>query len=150
MVIKPPIKLINIKSPSIFLAGSIEMGTAENWQAKIEQSLPDTLTILNPRRDNWDSSWTQIKSNPQFREQVEWELEGLERSDLVAMYFDPNTKSPISMLELGMFSGKAVVCCPEGFWRKGNVDIFCERYDIPQDDTLEDLIQTIYRYFGIK
>jgi hypothetical protein len=22
------------------------------------------------------------------------------------------------------------VCCPEGFWRKGNVDIFCTRQNI--------------------
>ena len=23
------------------------------------------------------------------------------------------------------------MCCPEGFWRKGNVDIVCERFGIP-------------------
>jgi hypothetical protein len=49
------------------------------------------------------------------------------------MYFDPNTKSPISLLELGLFasSKKLIVCCPDGFWRKGNVRIVCELYNIP-------------------
>ena len=58
------------------------------------------------------------------------------------MYFDPNTKSPISLLELGLFaqSKKLIVCCPEGFWRKGNVDIVCDRYNIPNYDSLEKLL----------
>ena len=56
------------------------------------------------------------------------------------MYFDPETKSPISLLELGLFanSGKIHVICPEGFWRKGNVDIVCDEYNIPMyKDLLE-------------
>jgi hypothetical protein len=45
------------------------------------------------------------------------------------MYFSPKTQSPISLLELGKFAGRKdmVVCCPKGFWRKGNVDIVCTR-----------------------
>jgi hypothetical protein len=48
------------------------------------------------------------------------------------MYFDPNTLSPISLLELGLHakSGKLIVCCPEGFYRKGNVDIVCQNFGI--------------------
>ena len=58
------------------------------------------------------------------------------------MYFAPETKAPITLLELGLFArtGKAVVCCPEGFWRKGNVDVVCRMYDIPQVVTLDELI----------
>ena len=149
MIIKPPSKLIKIEGPSVFLAGSIESGTAVNWQAEVGNSLPDTITVFNPRRDSWDLSWIQKKDNPQFREQVEWELEAQERATLIAMYFDPNTKSPVSLLELGLFYKKMVVCCPEGFWRKGNIDIICERYNIPQTDNLETLIQDIYTFFGV-
>jgi hypothetical protein len=66
----------------------------------------------------------------------------LDSSDIIVMYFDPNTKSPISLLELGLYaaSGKLIVCCPEGFWRKGNVDIVCQRYKVPTVETIEDLI----------
>jgi len=38
---------------------------------------------------NPDALW------PQFRGQVEWELEGLERASVVAMYFAPATRARI-------------------------------------------------------
>ncbi|MDH4127333.1 MAG: nucleoside 2-deoxyribosyltransferase domain-containing protein [Spirochaetota bacterium] len=146
-IIKPPSKFI-LDSRSIFLAGSIEMGKAENWQEKVERLLKDTdWTILNPRRDDWDTSWKQTKDNKQFREQVEWELEAQEGCDKILMYFDPNTKATISLLELGLFAGtgKMIVVCPEGFYRKGNVDITCERYKVEQADTIEEALQRIIR-----
>ena len=59
--------------PSIFLAGSIEMGKAIDWQTKIQDIMKDeNVTIFNPRRDDWDSSWEQKMENEKFREQVEW------------------------------------------------------------------------------
>ncbi len=55
----------------IFLAGSIEMGKAIDWQSEVVNALADTdLTLLNPRRADWDSSWVQSIDNAQFREQV--------------------------------------------------------------------------------
>lgn len=140
MVIKAPnnITIFNSK-PSIFLAGSIEMGNAENWQEELTKYFEKDFNIFNPRRDDWDSSWIQSIDNPQFYEQVSWELNALEKADLIIMYFDPNTKSPISLLELGLYatSKKLHVICPEGFWRKGNVDIVCQKYDIPLYDSIE-------------
>lgn len=131
---------------SIFLAGSIEMGVAENWQQKVERLLAGQPgTIFNPRRDDWDSSWVQSIHNRQFREQVEWELNALEQADRIAMYFDPCTASPISLLELGLFarSGKMVVCCPEPFYRKGNVDIVCHRYGVLQVESINALVEVL-------
>ncbi len=143
-IIKPPSPLLD--GFSVFLAGSIEMGNADDWQARIEQRLAcSDIIIFNPRRDEWDASWIQRIENPQFRQQVEWELAAQEKASLIAMYFDPATKAPISLLELGLFSksGKLIVCCPEGFWRKGNVDIVCQRYHIEQVDSLEALADRI-------
>lgn len=142
-VIKPTQKIEGNKK--VFLAGSIEMGKAENWQEKVERLLKDTdWTILNPRRDDWDSSWEQSIDNKQFRGQVEWELNSLEKAEKIIMYFDPNTKAPISLLELGLFGNKRmIVVCPNGFWRKGNVDIVCARYDILQVDTIEEAIKIL-------
>lgn len=135
-VIKPTTENQNPLKNSIkvFLAGSIEMGAAEDWQMKIEKFLEkENVTIYNPRRDDWDSSWTQEESNPQFNYQVNWEISKLIESDVIFMYFSPQTKSPISLLELGMFSReqKMIVCCPDGFWRKGNVEVVCTRFGIP-------------------
>jgi hypothetical protein len=129
---------------NVFLAGSIEMGVAEHWQKRVIDALSDKpIRFLNPRRDDWDSSWTQDIHNDQFVEQVVWELTSLEQSDFVIMYFDPKTKSPISLLELGLHAKeqKLIVLCPEGFWRKGNVDVVCEYYGINQVDTFDELIE---------
>jgi len=126
----------------IFLAGSIEMGTAEDWQVIVSDTFSDRdrLVFFNPRRDDWDSSWEQKESNPEFNYQVNWELDRLSDSDIIFMYFSPETKSPISLLELGLYAGsnkRMVVCCPDGFWRKGNVDIVCSRFNIQVYDSLE-------------
>jgi len=147
-IIKSPQPLLKIDSAKkLFLAGSIELGAAEDWQQKVEGLLNNTdWVIFNPRRDNWDNSWVQSINNPQFREQVEWELKAQEEADKIIMYFDPSTKSPISLLELGLFGrerGKMIVVCPDGFWRKGNVDIVCERYKIKQVGTLEEAINLL-------
>jgi len=131
---------------TIFLAGSIELGKAEEWQKTIVNSVPDKPYIFfNPRRDAWDSSWKQEKSNKKFREQVEWELEALEVADFIVMYFDPKTQSPISLLELGLHAreNKLIVICPEGFWKKGNVDVTCEFYKIKQLDSIEEFIEQL-------
>jgi hypothetical protein len=149
-IIKPPhpVTKAGANINAIFLAGSIEMGKAENWQARVEEFFkyyPREITILNPRREDWDSSWTQEFTNPQFYQQVNWELTSLDAADLIIMYFHPDTKSPISLLEFGMYaeSNKMLVCCPTGFWRKGNVDIVCERYSIPNYETLDELLKDI-------
>lgn len=133
---------------SVFLAGSIEMGLAEDWQSRVTEDIRSMnlpVTIFNPRRDDWDSSWKQDQYNSQFNYQVNWELNRLEESTLVFMYFSPETKSPISLLELGRFAepGKMIVCCPEGFWRKGNVDIFCSRLGVPVFTDLESAIGSL-------
>ena len=128
---------------SIFLAGSIEMGKAEDWQVRLEKELADfKVTVFNPRRDDWDSSWEQKESNDQFNYQVNWELNRLTESSIVFLYLSPGTQSPISLLELGAFAGRSnmIVWCPTGFWRKGNVDIFCTRAGIPVYENLEDSI----------
>jgi len=130
-VVKAPCPIINAYFPRLFLAGSIEMGAAEDWQTRLTEELFGVPgTIFNPRRDDWDSSWVQEIGNEPFREQVEWELEAMDAADLIALYLSPGTKSPITLLELGLHakSGKLYVFCPEGFWRKGNVDIVCDRY----------------------
>lgn len=146
-VIKPPssISKNHKRAKLVFLAGSIEMGKAEDWQAKVENYFEalDDYTVLNPRRDDWDSSWKQDFESPNFYQQVNWELNGLERADKIILYLSPETKAPISLLELGLFasSGKVLACCPDGFWRKGNVEIVCERYNIPIYEDLEELLR---------
>lgn len=148
ILVKPPERGISWQGRGVFLAGSIEMGAAENWQARVEKLLADTpWTVFNPRRDDWDPTWEQSIHNQHFHGQVSWELDAIEWADQVIMYFDPNTKSPITLLELGLLArgspSKLIVVCPEGFWRKGNVDIVCERYGVRTAATVLEATQKI-------
>lgn len=159
-VIKPPYPYDVNGNFSIFLAGTIDMGNSVDWQKDFSESIPtplqDNLLILNPRRDDWDSTWEQTIHNPQFRAQVEWELKGLVECTAVVFYFAPDSKSPITLMELGMVavrakeSGQALfVCCPEGYWRKGNVDIICALYGIPVIDNMETLKTRVYMHLAM-
>lgn len=151
MILKPPCEIPgegwNPSIKSVFLGGSIEMGKAEMWQTWVGEKFDQAgWWVFNPRRDDWDSSWEQKITNPQFYEQVTWELDALDFADYILMYFQPGTMSPISLLELGLFHKRCVVVCPEGFWRKGNVDIVCQVYNIPQRDTLDQAIEHIMEH----
>ena len=149
-IVKAPNRYEDLPHPWMFLAGSIEMGAAEKWQDVICQNLMEyNGTILNPLREDWDSSWIESKNNPQFRDQVGWELDGQAESDIIVFYFDPKSKSPITLMEFGMFGPESdrqiIVCCPEGFWKKGNVDIVCERHQLQTEPELHDLVDALRR-----
>lgn len=130
----------------VFAGGSIEMDTAEEWQPHLAKLLRNAekpqirpISMLNPRRADWDNEDLPI--------QVNWELDEIEEAHVVILYFQPGTKSPISLLELGLCAGlfpeKVIVICPEGFWRKGNVDIVCERHGIKQVNSLYEAVNYI-------
>ena len=146
IVIKPNSENQQKLGKSIFLAGSIEMGLAEDWQSKTVEIFKDyNLTFLNPRRDNWDSTLTQEMMNKEFSYQVNWEMDNLNECDIIFMNILPDTKSPITLLELGLQadSKKIIVCCPDGFWRKGNVEIVCSRFNIPLYNNFEEAIEKL-------
>lgn len=132
-------------APSVFLAGSIEMGKAEHWQKELGGFLSHLgFFVMDPRRDDWDSSWVQNINNPQFSQQVNWELENIDGADIILFYFDPNTQSPITLMELGYcigaFPHRVTVICPEGYFRKGNVDIICNKNGIVQFSNIENFM----------
>ena len=134
-VYKAPQKYPSDSKFTIFLGGSIEMGKAELWQEAITEKLKDfDIRILNPRRDDYDAGQKQSIDNPYFKEQVTWELDGLDRADLIVMYLQPDTLSPISMMEIGLYintldwNKQMIICCPDGFWRRGNIEILVDRF----------------------
>lgn len=130
----------------VFLSGSISEINGELWQKSIATALSSfAVTILDPYRPDWNSSWKEDISFAPFKEQVEWELDMQEKADVIALYFGPEAKAPISLLELGLFarSKKTVAACPDGFWRKGNVQVVCARFGIELVDNLDELIQSV-------
>lgn len=139
----------------IFLAGSIEQGKAEEWQTKLEKYLEKyDLAIFNPRRLDYQPDAEQSKDNPYFRNQVEWELEHIEKADLVVFYIDPNTKSPITLMEIGIVAKdvytmkkRGIIYCPKGFYRKGNVDIVGEWFDFSIANSMKEFGKKILTHY---
>ena len=175
-VFNAPDSLIDApKYKGIFLAGSIELGEAENWQQEAirlleEKFEPKAVTstsvlfgwgtnkkycVFNPRRVQWVGAKESTIDNVDFYRQVKWELDAMERAEFIILNFCGNTRSPISLLELGLhankpngisFNQKLHVICPDNFWRKGNVDIVCEHYKIPQHKNLTEAIEKMFNY----
>lgn len=141
--LKPPDNLSkrDFSRKHVFLGGSIEQGKAIDWQADLaEFMIAYGWGVFNPRRPNWDPNLEQKGENPVFNQQVIWELMALQRADMIIMYFQPGTISPISILEFGKYvdSGKMYVICPEGFWRQANIEKTAEFYDCPIFDDFDD------------
>jgi len=143
---------------SVFLAGSIEQDRAEPWQNRVIETLKHLkVAVFNPRRETWNASAEQSIENPDFYAQVTWELDHIEDADVMFFYFQPDTLSPISMAELGFVLGlssfrdvlpaqKIIVVCPRGFWRRGNVEIMCERAGAEFFEDLTDGLNSLTEY----
>lgn len=131
---------------SVFTAGSIEMGNAVQWQKQMVTMLSDLpITVCNPRKGKWNAAVTPEAKHQDFRDQVDWELSALEQVDVIIFFFDVNTMSPVSLLELGLWaaSDKVIVCCGDKYWRQGNVKITCERYDVPMVESFAELVPAV-------
>ena len=166
-IFSPPEFPTNLTSKSIFLGGSIEMDKAENWQKlfidRFRQSFTSTLSImnrdigylpdiaswkiLNPRREKWDSNLEQSINNPQFFQQVTWELDFLKKCKHKVFYFAKDTLSPITLLEFGKFSTKypddVYLYIDPAYLRKGNLEIYCHKYNIRPYESIDSIITTI-------
>lgn len=135
------------KEVRCFLAGGIT--NCHDWQSKVidelirldeeEQTMKDsivkdyTLVVLNPRRENFP-----INDPTAARNQITWEFDNLETSDIFSMYFCAgDSDQPICMYELGrnvgLFSGiydnpLDYICLSveNGYKRKTDVEIQME------------------------
>jgi hypothetical protein len=134
---------------ALFLAGSIEQGKAEHWQRRVAATLAEEdILILNPRRESWEDLGDEGEHSVRFRTQVTWELNALQRADIILFNFLPETFSPISLLELGLYKDhpRVVVCCPHSYWRHGNIEIVCKRFKISLFAELDEALTRVRRY----
>lgn len=74
----------------------------------------------------------------------------MEAADVVAVYFNPKSPAPITLMELGLFARgkKMVVACPEGYVKRGNVQIVCRRFGIEVVDNVEQLADRVVKLLG--
>lgn len=136
---------------SIFLAGATNVAWRETFLAGLrglhstgETPYPST-TVYDPFQPNWTADWKEDLGDGRFKRQLEWELEKQDNAAIVAVFFDGRSQSPVSLLEFGLCarSGKAVVGCDRGFWKRGNVQAVCQRYGVPMADDLNGLVTLV-------
>ena len=120
------------KHKSVFLAGTIDDGKSLNWQNELIEKFKGKdidLKIYNPRRKHWISN----VDKKELEYQITWEQDYLDKADVIVMVLLDDSKSPISLLELGLYatSKKLLVFCTDKFYRFDNVRLTCEKYHIP-------------------
>ena len=124
---------------TVFLAGTIDMGNSVDWQARLVgtfSSCEGRYILYNPRRDNFTNTPEEMEY------QVNWELDHLEKSQIIIMNILGSSKSPVTLLEMGLFmkSGKLLVACEPDYYRHDNVRITCAKYNVPLYDSLSALM----------
>lgn len=144
-----------LKSISIFLAGTIDNGNSEDWQQKVIDKLKEYdnkypeyfITVFNPRCKKWNKN----AGKEELEYQIRWEQEHLDKANLIIMVLSDSSKSPISLLEFGLYAqtGKLIVFCTEKFYRFDNIRLTCEKYFIPlvQSTNVDDIISNIQDVF---
>ena len=137
MIIITPEEVMNkeankIGAKSVFLAGTIDNGNSLNWQDKtiielINLGVKD-LEVYNPRREHWNPN----PSKEDMEYQIKWEQDHLDKANIIAMVLLDDSKSPISLLEIGLYAktGKLIVFCTPNFYRWDNVRLTCKKYHI--------------------
>lgn len=128
-------------SKSVFLAGTIDNGDSLNWQDKVIIELINlgvSCEVYNPRREHWNLNPTK----EELEKQIEWEQDHLDKSDVIVMVLLDDSKSPISLLELGLYAkeNKLIVFCTPNFYRFDNVRMTCKKYNIELVQDLNPLI----------
>lgn len=125
-------------SVKVFLGGSIESGSAINWQDDIISEFNGyDVTFLNPRRP----TWTDL-SNEALQQQVNWELFHQKTADVLIYYFADGTISPVTLFEVGLFSNNGTpmfVYASEKYFRQLNLKFSNEFFN-----------ETLYEFFDDK
>ena len=77
------------------------------------------IEIYNPRREHWNTNPTK----EEMEKQIKWEQNHLDAAHIIAMVLLDDSKSPISLLELGLYANtnKLIVFCTPNFYRWDNV-----------------------------
>lgn len=130
---------VDVPGYRVFLAGAIDMGAAEDWQSQVITTLQDVpnLVLLNPRR----AAFTPDTLD----EQIHWELDALEKANLIFMWLPGNAKAPISLFEAGLYwqSGKLLMGAGSDFYRRRNLEITALRYKVRLFDDLQEQVNVL-------
>ena len=128
---------------SVFIGGTIDSGEAEDWQKKVIENLNipqlEHIIVFNPRINDWDYNIKETVNDDKFKKQVTWEQDGLEYSKYIFMNILDDSRSIISLSELGQYanSGKLMVVAGKNYFKRGNIEVLSKRFNFPLFDKLE-------------
>jgi hypothetical protein len=154
------IQVLKPRSPHkvLFLAGTIDNGNSEDWQARFieafEKVQPNSQhwIVVNPRRDDWDPE----AKESEILYQITWEMDWIEKADIIYMHFARGSQSPITLQEQGWICGqwpeKLIVTCDIEYFRFTNVERLCNRAGTPfyPSDPTIDIHYNILKYHIFK
>lgn len=121
----------------MFLAGSMDYKTTNSWRDHVTSVLKDSYVILDPTHKNHDNL-----NEEDMKSHIQWELDALAMADNILLNFLPESSSPISLVELGLYvsSNKMIVVCPEEFYKSKYVYTLCETYNTPIYNTITEAL----------
>ncbi|GAB5417556.1 MAG: hypothetical protein Crog4KO_08280 [Crocinitomicaceae bacterium] len=117
----------------VFLAGSMGKDEHGTWRERIMSDLSGKFLFLDPTCHNHASL-----DADGMKKHIQWELDAMEMADTILLHFLPESESPISLVELGLytFTDKLIVVCPKEFYKYNYLYVLCEKYNTP---FLEDI-----------
>lgn len=115
LIVSPERK--EVEGAAIFLGGSIT--GAEDWQSEAVNLIINHANVFNPRRPWFGTAEDREPDKPDiFVEQADWELDHLEKADVVLFWLPKDTWGRTSRFEIGRITGQGkpiVVGIEEGF-----------------------------------
>ncbi|KAF7546920.1 hypothetical protein G7Z17_g8099 [Cylindrodendrum hubeiense] len=150
-VIKAPARPQQTHRLSVFLAGTTSATGERDWRDALSNSLADQpVTLFNPKRTDWDSTWREDSSDKRWADQIQWELDMQDVADVIVVLFHGVTPAPISLAEMGMASrtGKLIACALDGYSKQGYVEAVCRKYKAPFVRNEDDLRRVVIERLG--
>ncbi|MCH2032625.1 MAG: nucleoside 2-deoxyribosyltransferase domain-containing protein [Tenacibaculum sp.] len=123
-----------------FLAGSIDFKESTSWRDLVVSKSSKNTIFFDPTREDHDTL-----GNQEMVCHIQWELEALEIADMIILNFLPDAKSPISLVELGLYMrlNKLIVVCPKGFYQYRYVSTICDKYNTPIYHNLKEVFKYV-------
>lgn len=135
---KLPVK--NQDETFCFLAGSIDFKESTSWRDLVVSGNSKNTIFFDPTREDHDTL-----GNQEMMSHIQWELEALELADMIILNFLPEAKSPISLVEFGLYlkSNKLIVVCPKEFYQYRYVSAICDKYNTPIYHNLQGILKYV-------
>jgi hypothetical protein len=111
-----------------------------SWRDTIIKGSSKNTIFFDPTREDHDEL-----GNKEMVCHIQWELEALEIVDMIILNFLPEAKSPISLVELGLYmkSNKLIVVCPKEFYQYHYVSTICAKYNTPIYHNLQEIFEYV-------